>query len=218
MGLTPSPMKMFDPDGNVRAIPDDQVQAALGAGAKLAIPMTDPKGDMRYIPHDQVKAAQDAGAKVSMGDPMRWSEATEKEGFLPGVMRKIIGPHPLDAMANLAKEGTQPSTYTHPWDSIAAGAQTLSNLLGAPQQLAAARRVIPDIKHRDYAGAASSLGEASLPIVGPMTAGIAQDFGRDPSEGMKDLGALGLTALAGKVAADIPGSMAAAREDSWGDC
>ena len=56
---------VFDPQGTLRSIPNDQLQGALSAGGKLAVQMKDPSGTLRYVPHDMVDQAQQAGGTVA---------------------------------------------------------------------------------------------------------------------------------------------------------
>jgi hypothetical protein len=61
-GLADAPM--FDPTGtSVRMVPAAMQGAALQAGAKHAVKMIDPSGTPRWIPEDQQEAAVAAGAK-----------------------------------------------------------------------------------------------------------------------------------------------------------
>lgn len=59
------PQTMFAPDGSVRIIPDDQVEAAKSAGGIRAIKMQDPQGVLRWIPEDKYQDALSAGGKLA---------------------------------------------------------------------------------------------------------------------------------------------------------
>ena len=52
-----SSVPLFAPDGTVRQVPPEQLTDALNAGGKRAVRMTDPGGVLRYVPEDQVNAA-----------------------------------------------------------------------------------------------------------------------------------------------------------------
>jgi hypothetical protein len=47
---------------------------ALNAGGKRAVRMTDPNGTLRYVPEDQVNDATQAGGKVYQDPPQFWSD------------------------------------------------------------------------------------------------------------------------------------------------
>jgi hypothetical protein len=68
---------MFDPEGTLRSIPQDQVRDAMAAGGKVGVKMTDPAGKTRMIPHDQFQDAIKAGGKVI---PIE-QQATPHPGF-----------------------------------------------------------------------------------------------------------------------------------------
>src|SRR5258706_6064528 len=55
---------VFAPDGQMRSIPQDQIQAALGNGGERAALMTDPKGVHRYIPEGMVNDAVRNGGRL----------------------------------------------------------------------------------------------------------------------------------------------------------
>lgn len=61
---TPNVVPMFDPNGEVRMIPMDQVSAATESGGRRAIPMSDPSGTVRYIPHELMQDALAHGGKL----------------------------------------------------------------------------------------------------------------------------------------------------------
>jgi hypothetical protein len=65
--VTPDPSQtvhMFDPDGNVRAVPYAQAHDALAAGGKPALAFQAPDGSTRYVPADQTADAVKAGGKL----------------------------------------------------------------------------------------------------------------------------------------------------------
>jgi len=55
---------MFAPDGRVRAVPYYSLSDALAAGGKRAVKMADPQGTLRWVPLDEVDAAEKAGGTV----------------------------------------------------------------------------------------------------------------------------------------------------------
>jgi hypothetical protein len=60
MATTP----MFDPNGQVRLVPQDKKDTALKAGGKLAYKMRDPKGTMRWVPQDRLDIAKANGGTI----------------------------------------------------------------------------------------------------------------------------------------------------------
>jgi len=68
MSMTPVPqpttVPIFDPDGNVKAIPSHIANDAFASGGKMAVPMNNPSGTLHYVPHDQVDAATKAGGTL----------------------------------------------------------------------------------------------------------------------------------------------------------
>ena len=109
---------MFAPDGKVRMIPENQVQAALAAGGKQATKMLDPKGVSRWIPSNQVEAATKAGGTVVKADNTFTVKPTEGESFLDTMKR-----------AAAAGKSVTPETITQ---------QTKTGLKEAPAVLAGA--------------------------------------------------------------------------------
>jgi hypothetical protein len=71
--------EMFAPDGTVKVVPDNQVQAALQAGGKPAVRMLSPKGEPKFVPADMVDTATKAG-----GIPLPGVQPPTPQGELPG--------------------------------------------------------------------------------------------------------------------------------------
>lgn len=59
--MTGAVTPMLGPDGQVRSIPNEQVQAALSSGGKKVSKMYDPSGMARWVTDDQRQAAIAAG-------------------------------------------------------------------------------------------------------------------------------------------------------------
>ena len=55
---------IFDPQGTLRQIPQDQMRDALANGGKVGVKMTGPDGKTRWVPHDQVQDALSNGGKL----------------------------------------------------------------------------------------------------------------------------------------------------------
>lgn len=55
---------VFAPDGQMRSIPQDQIQAALSNGGQRAALMTDPTGTHRYVPEGMVNDAVRNGGRL----------------------------------------------------------------------------------------------------------------------------------------------------------
>lgn len=139
---------IFAPDGKVRVIPEDQVQAALAAGGKQATKMLDPKGTNRWVPNDQVEAATKAGGTVVKADNTFTVKPTEGENFLDTMKR-----------AAAAGKSVTPETITQ---------QTKTGLKEAPAVLAAAPAI--------GAGGAAALaapGEIAAGLKALLPVGIA---------------------------------------------
>lgn len=78
--MTSQVTPIFDPEGAIRQIPNEQVKDAIGAGGKIAIQMKAPDGSVRFVPHDQVAAARAAGGEIY--DKQGAEQAQQpKEGF-----------------------------------------------------------------------------------------------------------------------------------------
>jgi hypothetical protein len=59
---------ILDPEGVPRAIPNDQVQAALSAGGKQASKVIAPEGTVHWIPNESLEDARKAGGTVVNSD------------------------------------------------------------------------------------------------------------------------------------------------------
>jgi hypothetical protein len=59
--MTPNVTPLLGPDGQVHSVPNEQVQAALAAGGKKVSKMYDPQGTLRWISEDQQDDAIKAG-------------------------------------------------------------------------------------------------------------------------------------------------------------
>jgi hypothetical protein len=62
--MTPAITPLLGPDGQVRSIPNDQVQAAIAAGGKKVSRIYDPQGTLRWVPEDQRDDAIRAGGTL----------------------------------------------------------------------------------------------------------------------------------------------------------
>lgn len=81
---------MFDPQGQIRQVPQAQLQSALQSGGKYAVRVTDPQGVTRYIPHDMVQQAIHAGGKVAPDEPLQTHPAASQPGFWSGLGRTLL--------------------------------------------------------------------------------------------------------------------------------
>jgi hypothetical protein len=89
------PVPVLAPDGTVRQIPDDQLQAAMNAGGKRAFKVADPQGTMRWIPEEKVKDAVAAGGKLDNGQKGFFgslADATGVSNFQPSDLLSIASP------------------------------------------------------------------------------------------------------------------------------
>lgn len=94
---------VFAPDGTVRDIPEDQVQAAIANGGKIAVRMKDPQGTLRYIPQDSVEDAKRAGGALA-DDPTHvetgvWAgikRGVSNIASLPGQVYHAVADDPRD--------------------------------------------------------------------------------------------------------------------------
>jgi hypothetical protein len=63
--MATSTVNLFDPNGDVRAVPSDQAQAAMQAGGHPAVKMFDPQGAQRWVRQEQVQDAVQAGGRLA---------------------------------------------------------------------------------------------------------------------------------------------------------
>lgn len=130
---------ILDPKGVARAIPADQVDAALASGGKRAVKMTDPKGTARWVSEDKVQEATAAGGK-----PV-------SEAVLPTWTQRLFGPNvsattPLlntDALRNVGKHlvGAVTGPLHAALDQPETGQEAVA-ALGGPGTLAADRMLV----------------------------------------------------------------------------
>jgi hypothetical protein len=76
---------LFAPDGTIRMIPADQVDAALAAGGQMAIKMKDPQGTPRWVRESDIPAAKQAGGTI-IGD---------NSGSPQGIAQMLFGDAPV---------------------------------------------------------------------------------------------------------------------------
>src|SRR6185312_1002307 len=80
-----SVVPIFDPQGNVRQIPQEQADAALNAGGKRALKFQAPDGTQRWVPEDMAQQATAAGGKqLGAVAPQPQDQSTS---FFSGVAR-----------------------------------------------------------------------------------------------------------------------------------
>ena len=123
---------MFDPSGQVRQIPSDQVQAATQAGGKPAVKMLDPQGTSRWIPQDQQQAALAAGGKLtsapaspdasSPGLLARYGNFVRQHATVEGVKQRLAGLNEgigqfIDQASLPMERGVRNLTGTHMLDN-----------------------------------------------------------------------------------------------------
>lgn len=60
----PVTVPMFDPQGNLRDVPQDQMKAAMAAGGKPSVRFQAPDGTIRFVPADRTQDAVKAGGKM----------------------------------------------------------------------------------------------------------------------------------------------------------
>ncbi|HEV1994592.1 MAG TPA: hypothetical protein VGR03_09695, partial [Candidatus Acidoferrum sp.] len=118
-----------------------------------------------------------------------------REGLLAGMSRRLIGTaDPIHDVPAVLSDAIH-----HPLEGLENAPGRITAALGAPQQLAALRRVPSALKSGQYGEALGSALEGVIPIGGPMAAAIGEGLGSEhPEEGVRDAAALGYGALLGK--------------------
>lgn len=108
---------IFDPNGNVRMIPADQVSAALAAGGTRAVKMSDPKGTQRWVRDGDVEQAKAAGGKLIEEDTRNSFQKNfdAASADVTPEERKRIGPVAADAKQLIhTAGGTIGAPIAHP--------------------------------------------------------------------------------------------------------
>ncbi len=132
--MSASTVPIFDPQGTVRDVPFEQMQAAVAAGGKPAILVKPPDsigGAPRYVPTDQMSDAVKAGGTIL---PIQ-DQDTQHPGFwhalvgdLVGMGKGLISPthHENDTGESIAAKATAPAQaeqsagYSVPYRAAAA--------------------------------------------------------------------------------------------------
>lgn len=166
-----SNVPLYDPSGQLRAIPQDQAHAALAQpGVKRAIPMIDPQGTHHWVSEDQVQPAVAAGGRISFPSQqippwLGFTPSNVASNIWQGAKGAVVGTGALlkDLISNPNWFEGSNSTY--------------QKFIGAPaeQQVVQAGQAL-NAGHPVEAGG-HALASA-LPFVGPAAASVAQQVGR----------------------------------------
>jgi hypothetical protein len=165
-------VSVFDPQGNVRSIPADQLDAALRAGGTRAVKMSDPQGTARWVRDSDVDAATRAGGKVvdasSSQRPSavsRFSRSAAESSGLSTVGNALA--HPIDTVGTVVDAGRrivsrgQPARMAdNPNPIISSVGRMVDNTTDN------ARQAYSDYKSGNPAGAVSHAVSA-VPVIGP---------------------------------------------------
>ncbi len=80
---------MFDPQGTVRLVPQDQAQNALSSGGKPAVKMLDPQGTARWVPQDQQQNAPE-GWKLADSTATPDAQPTQPDTSIGGRIKSSL--------------------------------------------------------------------------------------------------------------------------------
>ena len=80
---SPNIIPVFDPEGNLRDVPYEQLRAAVSAGGVPAHPVQDPSGQTRLVPVTRLSEAVQAGGKI-VNSPVPEAQLPAHYGFTPG--------------------------------------------------------------------------------------------------------------------------------------
>lgn len=80
---SPNIIPVFDPEGNLRDVPYEQLRAAVSAGGVPAHPVQDPSGQTRMVPVTRLSEAVQAGGKI-VNSPVPEAQLPAHYGFTPG--------------------------------------------------------------------------------------------------------------------------------------
>lgn len=157
---------MFDPNGQVHDVPQEQVNAAVANGGRQATRMTAPDGVVRFVPNDQVNAALSAGGKLAdSGDSgvMGWMKRTFSPRTVPGTGL----PQSFGDFAQRAQGAPNPGSFEGQPQNIGEWVpQTAGNAISGVQ----------DIAHGNVARGGtellSAVSNAALPVA-PFVAAAA---------------------------------------------
>lgn len=93
---------IFDPEGTLRDVPQEQLAAAVKAGGMPAIKFQAPDKSIRYVPASRTQEAAAAGGKIlpfedqDVKHPGVWSTLLEDaKGMATGVYHAVVDPDPM---------------------------------------------------------------------------------------------------------------------------
>jgi hypothetical protein len=134
---TPATVPIFDPSGQLRDVPYEQMHSAVQAGGKPGVLFQAPDGSHRYIPADQTQAAAKAGGKIlpmkqqEIQHPGFWSALGEDLKGLVKAVPGIVSNAPLAGQLAVPVRGGV-GEFTPP--GAAQGVQQAASTLQADQQ------------------------------------------------------------------------------------
>lgn len=197
--------KLFDPQGNLRDIPDDQVDAALSAGGKRAVQMTDPNGVLRHVPEDQQDAALKAGGKLYQqpGVLKRFAVRAAQGLGIPTsaeeLKQAVAGPTSASGAIEDALPPGEKMLYGYGKNLYQQGKKAVGEVVDAGKNIGAGQPIVPNLVKAGGAG-----GEFAVRgVLGPLGTPL-MNAGEDAYGGPGNTyGGVGSPEYAGSVAASL---------------
>ena len=194
------PMLSSSGDGQIYDVPQENMQKAMSANWKIAIPMLDKDGSPQYVPHDRVTDAQKNGWKVDV-------HASETPS-ITDTIKKSFG---IDNIIKNAGQGLK---------ELGTGAQTVLKSMGGDMaataslgmgQVDQAQKANEELSKPDLKSKVAGSGHAvaaALPMIGPFAASLGEQAGTGDVGGATARG--GVQLAAGEAAARLPKAAARA--------